>query len=161
MSVGSSGAELTSSVNTSPRLGKLGMRTLFAFLLVAIALSGAATTASGQANRIWVSGHGVDGAGCGGAATPCRTLQYAHDNLVAGGEIDVLDPAGYGSIVITKSISIVNEGVGVAGVLQSISGADAIAVQAQANDIITLVAVSYRAADVGPGRSPRTSSAIL
>jgi hypothetical protein len=65
-------------------------------------------------------------------------LQYAHDSVAAGGEVDVLDPAGYGSILITKSISIVNEGVGVAGVLQSTPGADAIGVQAQAGDKIYL-----------------------
>ena len=49
-------------------------------------------------NRTWISGKGVDQAGCGPVATPCRTLQYAHDNTNAGGEINVLDPAGYGSV---------------------------------------------------------------
>jgi hypothetical protein len=57
-----------------------------------------------SASRAWVSGHGVDQAGCGSPASPCRTLQYAHDNIVvAAGEIDVLDPAGYGPITITKA----------------------------------------------------------
>src|SRR5450432_1642088 len=49
--------------------------------------------------------------------SPCRSLQYTHDHIVAsGGEIDVLDPAGYGAITITKPISIINDGVGTAGV---------------------------------------------
>jgi hypothetical protein len=72
--------------------------------------------------RAWVSGKGNDVSGCGAPTNACRTLQYAHDNIVAaGGEIDILDPAGYGAITITKSISIVNDDVGTAGV-QSNSG---------------------------------------
>ena len=63
------------------------------------------------ATRAWVSGHGTDEAGCGQVPAPCRTPQYAHDNIVAaGGEIDILDPAGYGSITIKKAISIINDG---------------------------------------------------
>jgi hypothetical protein len=45
---------------------------------------------------------------------PCRTFQHAHDTVTAGGEIDVLDPAGYGAVTITKAISI--QGHGFAGV---------------------------------------------
>lgn len=67
--------------------------------------------------RTWISGKGVDQAGCGPVVSPCRTLQYAHDNTSAGGEIDVLDPAGYGSVKINRAISIINDGVGTAGVL--------------------------------------------
>src|SRR5579883_1892953 len=84
-----------------------------------------------DANRAWVSGHGTDAAGCGAPANPCRTFQYVHDNVIAaGGEIDVLDPAGYGAIAIAKAISIVNDGVGTAGVQQSSSGQDAITISA-------------------------------
>ena len=83
----------------------------------------AGASASVAASRAWVSGHGVDQAGCGTPVAPCRSLQYAHDHVVAvGGEIDILDPAGYGAITITKAVSIVNDGVGTAGV-QSNSGA--------------------------------------
>src|SRR5450432_3019155 len=83
-------------------------------------LGGPAQAAS---NRAWVSGHGADQTGCGAPTAPCRSLQYAHDNAVAaGGEIDILDPAGYGAINITKAVSIVNDGVGTAGV-QASSGA--------------------------------------
>src|SRR5471030_680614 len=102
-----------------------------------IGLSSAPALAAGTANRVWVSGHGVDAAGCGAPMAPCRSLQYAHDNAVAaGGEIDILDPAGYGAIVITKALSIVNDGVGTAGV-QATSG-DAITINAGANDAIYL-----------------------
>jgi hypothetical protein len=87
--------------------------------------------------RAWVSGHGSDVSGCGAPTNPCRTLQYTHDSIIsAGGEIDILDPAGYGTITITKSISIVNDGVGTAGV-QSNSG-NAITINAGPNDSIYL-----------------------
>jgi hypothetical protein len=87
------------------------------------------SVAKAASNRVWVSGHGVDQVGCGAPTAPCRSLQYAHDNaVIAGGEIDILDPAGYGAITITKSISIVNDGVGTAGV-QATSG-NAITIEA-------------------------------
>jgi hypothetical protein len=94
--------------------------------LVAVSLlTLAATSAEAAGNRAWVSGHGVDQAGCGAPTAPCRSLQYAHDHaVIAGGEIDILDAAGYGAITITKSISIVNDGVGTAGVQSA--GSDAI-----------------------------------
>ena len=88
-------------------------------------------------NRAWVSGHGTDTAGCGAPTTPCRSLQYAHDHIVAaGGEIDVLDPAGYGALSITKAISVVNDGVGTAGI-QASSG-NAITIDAGPDDAIYL-----------------------
>src|SRR5476651_1203685 len=95
------------------------------------------TSAQGASNRAWVSGHGVDQAGCGAPVSPCRSLQYAHDSAVnAGGEIDILDPAGYGAITITKSVSIVNDGVGTAGV-QATSG-NAITINAGPTDAVYL-----------------------
>ncbi|HZU89431.1 MAG TPA: hypothetical protein VE993_09255, partial [Stellaceae bacterium] len=112
--------------------------TRIAFILAAATTSFVlAAPASAASNRAWVSGHGTDGAGCGAPTSPCRSLQYAHDNIVApGGEIDVLDPAGYGPITISKAISIVNDGVGTAGV-QAATG-NAITINAGASDVVTL-----------------------
>jgi hypothetical protein len=93
-------------------------------------------SASAASSRTWVSGHGADQAGCGAPTAPCRSLQYAHDHVIAGGEIDILDPAGYGAITITKAISIVNDGVGTAGV-QATSGS-AITINAGAADAVYL-----------------------
>lgn len=84
--------------------------------------------ASALSARIWVSGRGIDQAGCGPVTSPCRTLQFAHDNISPGGEIDVLDPAGYGVLAISRSVSIINDGVGVAG-LFSTEAAPAITIQ--------------------------------
>src|SRR5437588_5538508 len=77
----------------------------------------AAPTGVGAApalNRIWISNTGVDAPGCASATSPCRTLQYAHDNLNSGGEIYILNPSGYGALTITKAITVVNDGAGVA-----------------------------------------------
>lgn len=87
-------------------------------------------------NRTWVSGHGVDQAGCGAVAAPCRTLQFAHDQTNVAGEIDVLDAAGYGPVVITKSISIINDGAGTAGI--TVTTAPAITINAKPADQILL-----------------------
>src|SRR5262249_8526380 len=61
--------------------------------------------------RALVRGLGSDVNPCSFAA-PCRSSQAAHDRSAAGGEIDVLDPAGYGALVIRKAISIQGHGYG-------------------------------------------------
>src|SRR5579884_2819618 len=114
---------------------KMNLFTATALASLLLALSPA--EAAGGAARAWVSGHGTDAAGCGAPTNPCRTFQYVHDNIIAaGGEIDVLDPAGYGAVTITKAVSIVNDGVGTAGV-QAASG-NAITINAGASDLVTL-----------------------
>src|SRR5579872_5760289 len=103
---------------------------------------GLAAPAHALSTRAWVSGHGNDAAGCGSPANPCRSLQYVHDFIIAaGGEIDVLDPAGYGAVTITKALSIVNDGVGTAGI-QASSGATAITINASSSDNVTLRGLS-------------------
>jgi hypothetical protein len=105
---------------------------------IASAMLACGPTHAAGVTRAWVSGRGTDAAGCGAPVNPCRSLQYAHDNIAPGGEIDILDPAGYGAITITKAISIVNDGVGTAGVQQATSGADAITIDAGPSDAVTL-----------------------
>jgi hypothetical protein len=98
--------------------------------------------------RTWISGKGSDAAGCGPVASPCRSLQFAHDQTSAGGEIDVLDPAGYGSLVITKAINVINEGVGVAGVLAG-AGGNAITINAGNGDNVVLRGLTIEGAGAG------------
>ncbi|MGH6835118.1 MAG: right-handed parallel beta-helix repeat-containing protein [Methylocella sp.] len=81
--------------------------------LLAFGLS--AAPAEAQANRTFVSGKGTDRGACGFAA-PCRSFAFALNQTNAKGEIDVLDPAGYGTVTITKAISLVNDGVGLAAI---------------------------------------------
>ncbi|WP_036283068.1 hypothetical protein [Methylocystis sp. ATCC 49242] len=77
----------------------------------------AASPAFAHSPQVFVSGKGADSAGCGTTAAPCRTFQYAHDSAVTpGGMIAVMDSGDYGPVRITKSVSIVNNGAGVAAI---------------------------------------------
>lgn len=76
--------------------------------LVALAVSSlvlAAAEASAQATRTWVSGTGNDADPCSRTA-PCKTFAGAISKTAAGGEINALDPGGFGAVTITKSITI-------------------------------------------------------
>src|SRR5215510_686548 len=101
------------------------------FALLALCLLFAAP-AQAQLARTFVSSLGNDANDCQ-RLTPCRTFQGAHDKTLANGEITVLDPGGYGAVTITKSISIINDGVGEDGVLVS-AGATGVTVNAGASD---------------------------
>jgi hypothetical protein len=61
--------------------------------------------AQAQSSRTWVSGLGDDANGCTRTA-PCKTFAGAISRTAAGGEINCLDPAGYGSVTINKSLTI-------------------------------------------------------
>jgi hypothetical protein len=93
------------------------------------------THANAQATRTWVSGVGDDANPCSRTA-PCKTFAGAISKTAAGGEISVLDPGGYGAVTITKSISIINDYSGEAGILAS--GTNGITVNAAATDIVIL-----------------------
>ena len=75
----------------------------------------ASAAAHAQATRTWVSGVGDDSNPCSRTA-PCKTFVGAISKTATGGEISVLDPGGFGSVRITKSITIDGTGV-LAGVL--------------------------------------------
>src|SRR4249919_2539708 len=65
-----------------------------------------AAPANAQATRTWVSGVGDDANPCSRTA-PCKTFPGAISKTAAGGEINCLDPGGFGGVTITKSISII------------------------------------------------------
>jgi hypothetical protein len=65
---------------------------------------------------------------------PCRTFQQAYNTTAANGEIDVLDPAGYGAITITHGISIQAHGF---GGITATSGS-AITISVTTSDPVTL-----------------------
>src|SRR5206468_3150708 len=62
------------------------------------------------APRTFVSGLGSDANPCSRTA-PCRTFQRAHDTVDPNGEVLALDSAGYGTLTITKNVTISGEGV--------------------------------------------------
>src|SRR6184192_2885088 len=102
-------------------------------LLVTVIL--AVPAAQAQATRTWVSGVGDDANPCSRTA-PCKTFAGAISKTAAGGEIDALDPAGYGAVTITKGIAIDGGGGQVASVL--VSGTNGIVVQAGPSDVVIL-----------------------
>ncbi len=61
--------------------------------------------AQAQATRTWVSGVGDDVNPCSRTA-PCKTFAGAISKTATNGEINCLDPGGFGAVTITKSISI-------------------------------------------------------
>jgi hypothetical protein len=65
--------------------------------------------AQAQATRTWVSGVGDDVNPCSRTA-PCKTWAGAISKTANFGEIDALDPGGYGALTITKSITIDGNG---------------------------------------------------
>ena len=89
---------------------------------------------SAQAPRTWVSGVGDDANPCSRTA-PCKTFAGAISKTAPAGEINVLDPGGFGAVTITKSITISSEGFE-AGVLAS--GTNGIIINAQATDTVVL-----------------------
>jgi len=91
--------------------------------------------AYGQASRTFVSGVGDDANPCSRTA-PCKTFAGAISKTAAGGEIDALDPGGFGALTITKAITIDGGGGQVASVL--VAGTNGIVVQAGASDVVIL-----------------------
>jgi hypothetical protein len=113
---------------------RLRPRAAFAALITIAAVGALPSAAFGQATRTWVSGVGDDANPCSRTA-PCKTFAGAISKTAAKGEINVLDPGGFGAVTITKAISIRARG-NTAGVLTN--AANAINVSAGVNDKVTL-----------------------
>src|SRR5882762_8056978 len=124
------------------------------FLLTLLGLCLPLAPAEAQLARTFVSAaSGNDVNNCD-RLTPCRTFQVAHNNTLANGEITVLDPGGYGAVTLTKTISIINDGVGEAGVLVS-GGATGITINAAAADKISLRGLTIKGIGFGGGTGLR------
>jgi hypothetical protein len=117
---------------------------LSAFLTFGLLLIGLQASHA-QATRTWVSGVGDDANPCSRTA-PCKTFAGAISKTAAKGEINVLDPGGFGGVTITKSISIIAENVQ-AGVL--VSGTNGIIINAGVNDVVELVGLNIDGVGTG------------
>jgi hypothetical protein len=114
-------------MSTSRRLAKF----VPALALVALAVP---SSAFGQATRTWVSGVGDDANPCSRTA-PCKTFAGAISKTAANGEINCIDPGGFGGVTIGKALAIkcrYTEG----GVL--VAGTNAIVVNAANGDKVTI-----------------------
>jgi hypothetical protein len=109
------------------------------------ALLACASMAAAQATRTWVSGVGDDANPCSRTA-PCKTFAGAISKTAPGGEIDVLDPGGFGALTITKAISIEADGL-IAGVL--VSGTNGFVVAAGATDNVVIRGLTFEGIGTG------------
>ncbi len=98
-----------------------------------------------QTNRTWVSGLGSDANDCSRTA-PCLTFAGAFAKTLAGGEINALDSGGFGTLTITKSITIRSDHVE-AGIRAA--GTTAITVNVGANDVVELNDLDIEGAGFG------------
>ncbi len=107
-------------------------RFTFHILVVCTLLVFGASLANAQSSRTWVSGVGDDINPCSRTA-PCKTFASTMSKTAINGEIDALDPAGYGTITITKSLTIDGTGT-LAGILAS-SASAAVTVNLTTNSV--------------------------
>jgi hypothetical protein len=107
----------------------------FVFFAFAICFCAMTSAAQAQATRTWVSGVGDDANPCSRTA-PCKTFPGAYSKTAVGGEIDVLDPGGFGTITIGHAITIDGGGGVIASILAS--STVGINVNAGANDEVTI-----------------------
>src|SRR5258708_3528598 len=119
---------------------------LFYVLTVFVLFITCSSLAQAQATRTWVSGVGDDANPCSRTA-PCKTFAGAISKTATGGEINVLDPGGFGAVTITKSITISSEGFE-AGVL--VSGTNGIIVNTpNATDYVQLIGLDIEGLGTG------------
>jgi hypothetical protein len=118
------------------------IRKIVQFVLLFTLVFAFAVGAQAQATRTWVSGVGDDVNPCSRTA-PCKTFAGAISKTAAGGEINAIDPGGFGAITITKSITI-DGAAQHASILASASSG--VIVNALATDTVTLRNLSINGA---------------
>src|SRR5437763_13398739 len=108
-------------VVTRPRSGSSATAKIAPLLSVLGCLVALLYAAPAQAQtRTWVSGVGNDANPCSRTA-PCKTFAGAISKTAAGGEIDALDPGGFGAVTITKAITIDGAAGQAGGILASLT----------------------------------------
>jgi hypothetical protein len=105
----------------------------------------ASAPAHAQATRTWVSGVGDDVNPCSRTA-PCKTFAGAISKTAAGGEINCLDPGGFGAVTVIKSMTISCE-AGTAGVL--VAGTNGIVFNGAATDYLFLKGIDFEGSGSG------------
>jgi len=123
---------------------------IIAAIGLALAMALSAAPAQAQLQHTFVSSTGLDTNNCS-LATPCRHLQAALLATTAGGEIAILDSAGYNgglTVFITKSVSIVNPG-GFEAEIAPPSGGYGIVINAPATDAVSLRGLSIDGGGIG------------
>jgi hypothetical protein len=129
-------------------LGRISMREtkLCALVVATLAIATlAATPAEAQATRTWVSGSGDDTNPCS-QITPCKTFAGAMSKTAADGEINCIEPGGFGAVTITKAITI--DCGGTFGTVLN-AGANGIIIDAKSSDVVRIRNLSVEGAGSG------------
>lgn len=105
-----------------------------------------AIPANAQATRTWISGVGDDANPCSRTA-PCKTFAGAISKTATQGEINCLDPGGFGALTITKAITIKCDAVSNGGVL--VSGTNGFVVTAPAGSVVYLSGLDFEGLGTG------------
>jgi hypothetical protein len=110
-----------------------------------VATLAVATPAEAQATRTWVSGVGDDANPCSRTA-PCKTFAGAIRKTAADGEINCMDPGGFGVMTVTKAITI-----DCAGTFGSVpnAGTNGIVINAKSSDVVRIRNLSIEGAGTG------------
>ncbi len=113
------------------------IRSLFAPVGLLFLLAAAPAALHAQLPKLFVASFGND-ANDGTRNAPKRNFQAAHNAIAAGGEIVALDTAGYGTLNITKAITVTSP-PGVTGLISvSAPGALAVNIAAGSSDAVVL-----------------------
>lgn len=107
----------------------------------------ASAPAAAQATRTWVSGVGDDANPCSRTA-PCKTFAGAISKTAAGGEINCLDPGGFGAVTVTKAMSFICDNTE-GGVL--VSGTNGFIINAGDADVVTISGIDIFGPTTSPG----------
>src|SRR5882762_9250391 len=114
------------------------MKKVLNLLAVLVFTCAFASLAHAQASRTWVSGVGDDANPCSRTA-PCKTFAGAISKTAACGEIDALDPGGFGALTVTKSITLDGTGTFASILASSTNG---ITINVLATDFVTIRGLS-------------------
>jgi len=110
---------------------------LFTLLASVLICSLPAAPALAQRDRVFVASYGSDSNPCT-FGSPCKTFQDAVNVVAAGGEVTAIDSAGFGSISISKSVTITSPNGVEAGIAPPAPGSAAITITAASTDVIDL-----------------------
>jgi hypothetical protein len=126
------------------------MKRIFWLFFVGFAISFCAltTAAQAQATRTWISGVGDDVNPCSRTA-PCKTFAGAISKTANCGEIDALDPGGFGAVTITKSITLDGGGGQVASIL--VAGTNGIVIANSDTTCRSVILRNLRFIGIGQG----------
>jgi hypothetical protein len=124
------------------------MKSIRRAALGALLMAATALPMMGQATRTWVSGVGDDVNPCSRTA-PCKTFAGAMSKTATGGEINVLDPGGFGAVTINKSMTIDGRPFEASLLSSGVNGVNVNITSGEANPVVTLRNIQINGAGTG------------